>query len=83
MFSGVSEHFTNDTCRLADVLVNDGGGDDFEEVGVEGGSDGSGEESFASSWRAIEEDAFWRFYSNAFEEFGVEEGEFDNLRIGR
>ena len=38
----ITEHLAHYACRLADVLVDDGGGDDLEEVGVERRRDRTG-----------------------------------------
>lgn len=75
----VPEHLPHHACGLADVLIDDGGGDDFEEVRLHGGGDGAREEGLACSGGPVEEDAFGGFDAYALEEFGVEEGEFDDL----
>lgn len=79
MITSISEHFTDNAGGFTDVLINDGGGNYFEEVGVEGGGYCAGEEGFACSWRAIEEDTFWWFDAYSLEEFRVEEGKFNDL----
>lgn len=71
MLASVSEHLADDTGTLSDILVDDGGGDDFEEVGVEGGGDGAGEEGLSRSGGTVEEDAFGWLDADPEEEFGV------------
>ena len=54
MFLRICEHFTHNTGTLANIFIDDGGGDDFEEVGGKGSGDGTGEEGFACTRRAIQ-----------------------------
>jgi hypothetical protein len=79
--TGVTEHFTNDTSGFTDVLVDDGGGDDLEEVCFEGRGYCTSEKSFASPWGAIEKNTFWWFDADSLEEFWVKEGKFDDLLL--
>ena len=55
VFARVPEHFTDDTRRLADILVHNGAGDDLEEVCVEGRGHRSCKERLARSWWPIQE----------------------------
>jgi hypothetical protein len=73
MVSGISEHLTDDAGRLADLLVDDGGGHNLEEVRLQCGGDRTGEESLACSWGAVKQHTLWRLDSNPNEKFGVDE----------
>ena len=79
MVACVAEHLAHHARRLADVLVYDGGGDHFEEVGLEGRGDRTSEQRLACPGRAIEEHAFRGLDADALEELGIEEGKFDDL----
>lgn len=52
---GVAEHLADQAGRLANVLVDDGGCDDLEEVGRERGGDSLGEERLARTRRTVKE----------------------------
>jgi hypothetical protein len=80
MVACIAEHLTHHACRLADVFVDDSGGDHFEKVGLEGSGDCAGEQRLACPGRAVEKYTFWGRDADALEEFGIEEGKFDDLR---
>ena len=67
----VAEHLTHDARGLADVLVDDRGGDYLEEVGLERRGDGAREEGLACAWGPVEEDALGGLDADSGEEFGV------------
>jgi hypothetical protein len=79
MFLRVGEHLSYYSRRLADVFVNYGRRDDFEEIGVECGGDGSGKERLPRSWWTVEQDALRGRYAYALEEFRIHEWQFDHL----
>ena len=59
--------------RLANVLIDDGGGDDFEEVGVDVICNGAREESLAGAGRAVEQHALGRLDADALEELRIDQ----------
>jgi hypothetical protein len=74
----VSEHLPHDSRRLSNVLVDDGGGDDLEEVGRESCGDSSREERLARSRGSIEQDTYKTTPSAA-----VQERRRSELTLGR
>jgi hypothetical protein len=80
MVTRITKHLAHYARGFANVLVNDGGGDDLEKVGIEGRGDRAGQECLARSRRTIEKHAFWGSDPDALEEFGIEEGELNDLR---
>ena len=79
MVARITKHLAHYTRRLADVLVYDGGGDHFEEVGLESRGDCASEERLACPGWAVEEHAFRGLDADALEELGIKEGKFDDL----
>ena len=67
----IPEHLAHHPRRLADVLVDDRGGDDFEELGVERRGDRAREEGLACPRWPVEQYALRRFDAHAQEELGV------------
>jgi hypothetical protein len=79
MILGIPKHLPNQPCRLTNILVHNRRRHDFQKVGVEGRSDGPGEERFACTGGPVEEDSLGGFDADADKEFGVFEGEFDDF----
>ena len=79
MVARVAEHLADEARGLADVLVDDGGGDDLEEGRVDVVGDRAREQRLARPWRAVEEHALGRLDADALEELRVDERELDHL----
>ena len=78
----IAKHLPNDASRLTNVLVYDGRGDHFDEIGLEGGCDSPGEEGLAGTWGTIQEDALGWLDADTKKEFWIDEGEFNDLTEG-
>ena len=76
----IAEHLAHHARRLADVLVDNGGRDDFEEVGLERCGDRTREQRLSRSGGPIKQHTLgWRD-ADALEELGIEKRELDDLR---
>jgi hypothetical protein len=79
VIAGIPEHLANHPSTFANVLVNDRGRDDLQEVGLECRGNSPGQKRLSCTGRTIQKDAFRRRYSDAYEEFGVEKWQLDDL----
>lgn len=80
MLARIAEHLAHYARRFADVLVDDGGRDNLEEVGLESCGDGTGEQRLSGSGGTIEQNTFGGLDADALEELGVEKRELDDLQ---
>lgn len=62
-----TEHFTDHTSALANILVNDGAGHNLEEMCVNVLRHTSSQKRLAGSWRTVQQHALWGLDSNAQE----------------
>lgn len=75
----VTEHLPDQPRTFSDVLVHNGRGDDFEEVGVERGSHGSCQQRLARSRWSVEQHSLGRLDADPEEQLGVHNGKFDDF----
>ncbi len=80
MFARVPEHLTDDTRRLADILVDDRTRNDLQEVRVERCRHRACEQRLAGPWRAIEENTFRWLDADPHEQLWVEQRKLNDLQ---
>lgn len=66
MFFGNTEEFSHEFGAVTEIFLNKFGTDDTQESSRCLVSDGFGEEGFACSWDAVEDDTLWRFDTHFF-----------------
>jgi len=76
---GISEHFSDNTGTLSDVLVDDGGGNNFEELTVHLTGKSSSQKSLSSTRWSIKQNTLRRLDSYSFKQLRVCEREFNSL----
>mmetsp|Transcript_17496 Transcript_17496/g.36905 ORF Transcript_17496/g.36905 Transcript_17496/m.36905 type:complete len:247 (+) Transcript_17496:638-1378(+) len=79
MILGEAEHFADDAGGFANVFVDDGGGDDLEEGGLDVGGEGAGEKGFAGARWAVEEDSFGCLDAHPHEQLRIRQRQFNHL----
>lgn len=67
VFSGVTEHFSDQPSRLADILVDDCRRDNFEEVCRQSCGDSPRKEGLSRPWRPVKQHTFRWLYTDALE----------------
>ena len=73
VLSRVSEHFSNESRALANVLINNGRRNNLEKVALHVRSDGSREERLARARRSVEQHALRRLDPDPQKELRVEQ----------
>lgn len=79
MVAGIVEHFTNQACRLSDVLVDDCARDDFQEVCIELRSNGTSQKRLSCTGRAVQQATFWWSDSDSQEQLWIEQWKFNDF----
>ncbi len=79
MFARHDEELAHHAGAFADVFLDELGAAYADEFGFGVMCYCSGEEGFAGTGRAVEEDAFWLRDAQRFEQFRVFEAKFDNF----
>mmetsp|Transcript_1693 Transcript_1693/g.3240 ORF Transcript_1693/g.3240 Transcript_1693/m.3240 type:complete len:284 (-) Transcript_1693:146-997(-) len=75
----IPEHLADEARTFADVFVDNGGGDDLEEVGLDVGGDGAGQQRLASSGRPVQQAPLGRLDPDPQEQLRVDQRQLNHL----